>query len=68
MSITNEVRRSSGRFQSAPFRSTGRPITTCLHCEHYRRNVTTIPHRRLASVGLVGCCIRPEGLCGEVGR
>ena len=66
MSITNEVRRPSGRFQSAPFRTRGERATACIRCEHYRRNVTTIPHRRLASVGLVGCCIRPEGLCEEV--
>ena len=66
MIVENERRQPPARYGN-PFRSTGRPITTCLHCEHYRRNVTTIPHRRLASVGLVGCCIRPEGLCEEVG-
>ena len=65
MSVTTELRRRRG--ESNPFRSSGFRSIISLHCEHYRRNVTTIPHRRLAAVGLVGCCIRPEGLCEEVG-
>jgi len=64
--VGNERRELPARYGN-PFRSSGKPRTACIRCEHYRRNVTTIPHRRLAAVGLVGCCIRPEGLCEEVG-
>jgi hypothetical protein len=51
---------------AAPFRSVGMRIIACIRCEHYRRTISTIPHRRLWGIGLCGCCIRPEGLCQEV--
>lgn len=63
MIISNERRRKP---MAAPFRSVGTRIIACIRCEHYRRTISTIPHRRLWSLGLCGCCIRPEGLCGEV--
>ena len=64
MSVTNELRRPK-QATGAPCRSHGHRITACIRCEFYRRNVQSIEHRRLAAVGLAGCCIRPEGLCGE---
>lgn len=67
MSVTNE-RRIAKVSRGAPFRSVGQRIIACIRCEHYRRTISSIPHRRLWDLGLVGCCIRPEGLCQEVGR
>lgn len=64
--IVSEKRRKGET--AAPFRSTGARLTNCIRCEHYRRTISTIPHRRLWGVGLCGCCIRPEGLCQEVRR
>lgn len=65
MIVENERRELPARYGN-PFRSHGTRITACIRCEHYRRTISTIPHRRLAVVGLAGCCVRPEGLCGEV--
>lgn len=69
MIVSNDRKRGK---MAAPFRSTGTRILTCIRCEHYRRTISTIPHptalpdRWLWSLGLCGCCIRPEGLCQEV--
>lgn len=65
MIVENERRQLPARYGN-PFRSHGNRITACVRCEFYRRNVQSIEHRRLAVVGLAGCCIRPEGLCMEV--
>ena len=64
MIVQNERNRRG--YQSSPFRSIGHRIIACIRCEHYRRTISNIPHRRLWAMGLVGCCIRPEGLCQEV--
>lgn len=54
------------RRTNQPFRTRGERSTECPRCEHYRRDIAALPGRRLASVGLIGCCIRPDGPCGEV--
>lgn len=63
MIVQNDRKRGK---MASPFRSVGHRIIACIRCEHYRRQISSIPHRRLWSLGLVGCCIRPEGLCLEV--
>ena len=65
MIVENERRQLPARYGN-PFRSHGSRITACIRCEHYRRQDGSVPTVKLASVGLAGCCIRPEGLCGEV--
>ncbi len=64
MSVTNEVRRPSGKFQSAPFRTRGERATACVHCPEYRRTGTA--GEPLARVGLRGVCVRAGGFCQEV--
>ena len=60
MIVQNDRKRGK---MASPFRSNGKPARACLRCPEYRRDGRGV---RLARLGLVGCCIRPEWLCQEV--
>ena len=64
MIVDHERRELPARYGN-PFRSKGIRSTLCPRCPEYRRNGVGAP---LARWGLLGVCIRPEGLCGEVRR